>query len=227
MSRKEKNKVELYDAYDAASVLKKPKGQQMGALNWSGHFPYSLRTMDDGEVMDVILLWASRRLSTVGIQLKWKEASPCAGCHHHLLCVCTKEEFVSFFFFLISKQILIKERKSSSRSQLLLITSDQISQKGKDGHIIRLCYKKPPHHHQPKRKQKTHHTRVVTGRVDFGSFLPHLIAQHTGGQSNRRVVGAAAARLESKFSRHIIIGKRMQNICRSTCDKYPIKNKEI
>jgi hypothetical protein len=154
-----------------------------------------------------------------GKSLRWLPSS-------HLVCV--YEGGIRFFFlFLISKQILIKERKSSSRSQLLLITSDQISQKGKDGHIIRLCYKKPPHHHQPKRKQKTHHTRVVTGRVDFGSFLPHLIAQHTGGQSNRRVVGAAAARLESKFSRHIIIGKRMQNICRSTCDKYPIKNKEI
>lgn len=82
----------------------------------------------------------------------------------------------------------------------------------------------PPTTTNPKENKKTHHTRVVTGRVDFGSFLPHLIAQHTGGQSNKRVVGAAA-RLESKFSRHIIIGKRMQNICRSTCDKYPIKNK--
>lgn len=141
--------------------------------------------------------------------------SLCAGSHHLILCVCTKEEFVSFFLFLISKQILIKERKSSSRSQLLLITSDQISQKGKDGHIIRLCYKKPSHHHQPKRKQKTHHTRVVTGRVDFGSFLPHLIAQHTGGQSNRRVVGAAAARLESKFSRHTL---SLEKECKTYAD---------
>lgn len=98
MSRKEKkNKVELYDAYDAASVLKKPKGQQMGALNWSGHFPYSLRTLDDGEVMDVILLWASRRLSTVGIQLKWKEASPYALAAIIILCVCVRRRN-SFLF---------------------------------------------------------------------------------------------------------------------------------